>query len=228
VFAASSLARFGHNPGRVFIGKQRRRYYDTSRARRGGVSLSDERDADWGRHQSRSEVDRRNNRAPRFRRQRRSIWWRFESVWSVDSLGGLGVSVQGLMVVNADYQGSIPLMKSPVFHDRSMYIDIQYHYARDPVKEGRIKLGYVPTKNMWPTSSKFLPRTRHVYLSKCIGLFWWTAYSAHTEGVVGDMYRAVRCVFLLHVLEYRRLISQVLCRLVYKPLIVDGLFLRGR
>ena len=40
-----------------------------------------------------------------------------ESVWMVDFLKDLGISVQDSMVVNADNQGSIALAKNPVFHD---------------------------------------------------------------------------------------------------------------
>jgi len=51
-----------------------------------------------------------------------------------DFLKDLVVSVQGPVVVNADNQGSIALLKNPVFHDRSKHIDIQYHYARELIR----------------------------------------------------------------------------------------------
>jgi hypothetical protein len=54
-----------------------------------------------------------------------------ESVWIVDFLRPI--------VVNAGNQGSTALTKNLVFHDRLKHIDIQYHCARDLVKEGRIK-----------------------------------------------------------------------------------------
>ena len=38
--------------------------------------------------------------------------------------------------------------ENPAFHDRSNYIDIQYLYTRTIVKEKRIKLEYVPTKEI--------------------------------------------------------------------------------
>jgi len=63
-------------------------------------------------------------------------------------LGRPGVSVQGQISVNANNQGSTALMKNPIFHDRSKHIDIHYHYARGQVKEGRIKLEFVPTDDM--------------------------------------------------------------------------------
>ena len=52
-----------------------------------------------------------------------------ESIWMVDFLKDLGVSIHDKMVVNADNQESIALAKNPVFHDRSKHIDIQYHYT---------------------------------------------------------------------------------------------------
>jgi len=89
-----------------------------------------------------------------------------------DFLKDLGVSVQGPVVVNADNQGSIALSKNPVFHDRSKHIDIQYHYARELIRNGRIMLNYVPTADMLAgLLTKSLPRVRHVTLSRGIGLF---------------------------------------------------------
>ncbi len=90
----------------------------------------------------------------------------------VDFLHSLGVSLRGPMVVNADNQGSIALAKNPVFHDRSKHIDIQYHYTRDLVKQEKIQLSYVPTKDMLAdVLTKSLPRAQHEHLSKGIGLF---------------------------------------------------------
>jgi hypothetical protein len=103
----------------------------------------------WIRHQDRRWIgNRRNSRSWTEAEYMALCQVSMESVWLVDVLGGLGVSVQGSMVVNADILGSIALTKSPVFHDRSKHIDIQYHYARDLVKEGRIKLEDVPTKDI--------------------------------------------------------------------------------
>ena len=94
-----------------------------------------------------------------------------ESIWMVDFLKDLGVSVQDSMVVNADNQGSIALAKNPVFHDRSKHINIQYHFTRDLVKDKRISLNYIPTKEMSADLlMKALPRAQHEYLAKTIGL----------------------------------------------------------
>ena len=94
-----------------------------------------------------------------------------ESVWMVDFLKDLGISVQDSMVVNADNQGSIALAKNPVFHDQSKHIDIQYHFTWDLVKGKWISLNYIPTKEMSADLlTKALPRTQHKYLAKTIRL----------------------------------------------------------
>ena len=94
-----------------------------------------------------------------------------DSVWMVDFLKDLGISVQDSMVVNADNQGSIALAKNPVFHNRLKHIDIQYHFTRDLVKGKRISLNYIPTKEMSADLlTKALPCAQHKYLAKTIRL----------------------------------------------------------
>ena len=37
------------------------------------------------------------------------------------------------------------MSKNPVFHDKSKHIEIKYHYIRDMVQRGAVKLQYVVT-----------------------------------------------------------------------------------
>ena len=89
----------------------------------------------------------------------------------MDFLQNLGVPLHGPMVVNADNQGSIALAKNPIFHDRSRHIDIQYHYTRELVRQERIQLNHIPTKDMLvDVLTRSLPRAQHEHLLKGIGL----------------------------------------------------------
>ena len=51
-----------------------------------------------------------------------------------------------LIVIYCDNQSCIKLSENPVFHDRSMHIDIQYHHLRDYVQRRIMLLQYIPTK----------------------------------------------------------------------------------
>ena len=42
-------------------------------------------------------------------------------------------------------QSCVKLSKNPVFHDKSKHIEIKYHYIRDMVQRGAVKLQYVAT-----------------------------------------------------------------------------------
>ena len=57
----------------------------------------------------------------------------------------LGRSLDDLTLY-CDNQGSLELAKNPVHHQRSKHIDIRYHFVRDEVKLGSVKLMYVPSE----------------------------------------------------------------------------------
>jgi hypothetical protein len=46
----------------------------------------------------------------------------------------------------SDNEGCIALAKNPEGHARSKHIDVQYHYTRQLVEYGKIKLDYCPTR----------------------------------------------------------------------------------
>jgi hypothetical protein len=62
----------------------------------------------------------------------------------LESIGEDSKTVQML----ADNQGAIALAKNPHLHERSRHIDICYHYVRDLVQQGRVKIKYIPTAEM--------------------------------------------------------------------------------
>jgi hypothetical protein len=46
----------------------------------------------------------------------------------------------------SDSQSAIALAYNPEYHFKTKHIDIQYHFVRDNVQNGLIKLKYIPTK----------------------------------------------------------------------------------
>ena len=45
--------------------------------------------------------------------------------------------------IYCDNQICVKLLENPVFHDKSKHIEIKYHYIRDMMKKGVVKLLYV-------------------------------------------------------------------------------------
>ncbi|GAB2292881.1 hypothetical protein Dimus_038225 [Dionaea muscipula] len=50
-------------------------------------------------------------------------------------------------VIGVDNQSAIAIAKNPVYHDRSKHIDVRFHFLRDSVANGVVKLIYVKTQD---------------------------------------------------------------------------------
>ena len=51
------------------------------------------------------------------------------------------------VILHVDNLGSIALAQNPVNHQRSKHIDIKYHFIRNEISEGIVKLHYIPSNN---------------------------------------------------------------------------------
>ena len=57
-----------------------------------------------------------------------------------------------------------------VFHDRTKHIEIKYHFIRDWVQKGAVKLDYVSTdEQVADILTKSLTRGKHVYFRDKMG-----------------------------------------------------------
>jgi hypothetical protein len=68
-----------------------------------------------------------------------------ESIWLQKFLTCLFDLEMEATVTLCDNQSCIKMTKNPVFHDKSKHIEIRYHYIRDMVHRGVVKLQYVGT-----------------------------------------------------------------------------------
>ena len=66
-----------------------------------------------------------------------------EGMWLRKLLSGLFECELEAIVVPCDNQSGIRLSKNTVFHDWSKHIDIRYHFLRDCVQRGTIRLEYI-------------------------------------------------------------------------------------
>ena len=66
-----------------------------------------------------------------------------EVVWMWKLLSDLFDLQMDATCIHCDNQSCMILSKNPVFHDKSKHIEITYHYIRDMVQRGVVKLMYV-------------------------------------------------------------------------------------
>src|SRR6266536_1835043 len=52
------------------------------------------------------------------------------------------------ITLHADNQSAISLSQNPKFHARTRHIDTAYHYQREKMENGVVKIVYIPTKDM--------------------------------------------------------------------------------
>ena len=63
-----------------------------------------------------------------------------EAIWLRKLLADLSGHQIDVTVIFCDNQSYVKLSENPVFHDRSKHIDMKYHYIRDIVQMGVVKL----------------------------------------------------------------------------------------
>jgi hypothetical protein len=68
-----------------------------------------------------------------------------EAIWLRKLLAGLFDQELDPTLIYCDNQSCIKLSENPVFHDRSKHIEIRYHFIRDRIQKGAVKLQYIPT-----------------------------------------------------------------------------------
>ena len=69
-----------------------------------------------------------------------------EAVHMRSLLSSLDMEQHGAIKIYEDNQGCIALSENPVMHRRTKHIDIRYHFIRERVESGEVKLCYVPTE----------------------------------------------------------------------------------
>ena len=94
-----------------------------------------------------------------------------EAVWLRKLLAGIFDSELEPTVIHCDNQSCIKLTENPVFHDRSKHIEIKYHFIRDVVQRGAVKLQYIRTdEQVADILTKPLSRLKFVYFRDKLGI----------------------------------------------------------
>ena len=71
-----------------------------------------------------------------------------EAIWLQQLMSDLSKKTLQEMIIYKDNQSTICLAKNQAVHGRTKHIDIKYHFIRDLVEAGKIKLIYCATENM--------------------------------------------------------------------------------
>jgi hypothetical protein len=71
----------------------------------------------------------------------------------------------GATVIQIDNKSAIELEKNLVNHERSKHIDVHFHFIRDHVKEGSVKLVHVASQDQ--VADIFTKPLSKVLLDKC-------------------------------------------------------------
>jgi hypothetical protein len=87
-----------------------------------------------------------------------------EAVWLQKLLARLFDLELEATCIWCNNQSCVKLSENPVFHDKSKHIKIRYHYIRDMVQKGVVKLQYVATdEQITDVLTKPLSRVKFVY-----------------------------------------------------------------
>ena len=93
-----------------------------------------------------------------------------EAVW----LRGLFVELSGVsscITIFCDSQSVICLTKDQMFHERTKHIDVRYHYVRDVIAQGEIKVCKVSTHdNPADMMTKAVPATKFELCSSLVDI----------------------------------------------------------
>lgn len=70
-----------------------------------------------------------------------------------------------------DNKSVINISKNPIMHSRTKHIAIRYHFLKEKVAEGEVKLEFVPTsEQVADIFTKPLPKEVFEYLRKKLGM----------------------------------------------------------
>ena len=74
-------------------------------------------------------------------------------------------------MIYCDNQSCIKLTENSVFHDRSKHIEIRYHFIRDYVQWGAVKLEYISIdEHIVDILTESLSRGKHVFFRDKMGV----------------------------------------------------------
>jgi hypothetical protein len=92
-----------------------------------------------------------------------------ELIWLKNPIHELELKPKFLFIFRNDNNGSLSLIKNPVFHKRSKHIDVHFHFVRERYEDKLFELEYISTnENVVDLFTKGLDKGKHVLFSSTI------------------------------------------------------------
>lgn len=94
-----------------------------------------------------------------------------QGIWLARLIAELRGKKTNAASLKIDNQSAIALSHNPVFHDRSKHIDVRYHFIRECVEDGRVRIDSIGTEEqLADIATKALARERFCELRSRIGV----------------------------------------------------------
>lgn len=94
-----------------------------------------------------------------------------EAIWLKQLADELGCRTKRAVKLFCDNQSAIKLTESDIYRQRSKHIDIRFHYIRNIIKEGKVDVIYVNTKeNVADSLTKAVTTEKFIYCCKNMGI----------------------------------------------------------
>ena len=94
-----------------------------------------------------------------------------EAVWLKKLLSDMFNGKLDSTIIHCDNQSCIKLSKNPVFHNRSKHIEMKYHFIKDLVQRGTLKLQYIRIdEEIVDILTKPITTTKFVYFCDKLGM----------------------------------------------------------
>ncbi|GKC58941.1 cysteine-rich receptor-like protein kinase 8, partial [Tanacetum coccineum] len=104
-----------------------------------------------------------------------------EVTWLVSLFKNLCITDLEPVDLFCDNQAALYIAANPIFHARTKHIEVDFHYVRDQLKDGKIKPSYVNTKSqLADVFTKFVTVDQHTKLLSKLGVS--TSTNSQLEG----------------------------------------------
>lgn len=85
-----------------------------------------------------------------------------EALWLKRLLHEIGAARDIPITLHCDNQSCISLAQNPRHHEKTKHVDFKFHFLRDLIEDGRIKLVFTTSALMWADFlTKAVPRVKH-------------------------------------------------------------------